>query len=79
MREKARDRVVGAELEVALWAKGRVGSDGNAELLAERHEPLLGKVRVELHLVHSRLDAGIAEEVNEKRALEVAVIGVSAA
>lgn len=64
--------MVGAELEIALRSKRRVGSDSDAELLAKSNELLLGQVRVELDLVDGRLNASIAENVNEKSSRKVA-------
>lgn len=71
VREKAGNTVVGTELEVALRAERRVSGDGDAELLAESNEFLLGEVGVELDLVDGGLDASVAEDVNQERALEV--------
>ena len=77
MLEETGDSVVGAELEVALRTEGGVGSDSNAELHAESDKLLLREVGVELNLVHSRLNASIAEHVEKKSSREIAYINIS--
>lgn len=67
---------VHAELDVALGAEGGVAGDGDTEGPAELEKALLGQVGVELNLKHLRLDACVAEKVDEQRALEVTVKSV---
>ena len=71
MGQQTRDVLVSAKLEIALWTKRRVDSHSNAELLAESNKLLLRQIWVELNLVHSRLDSGVTEHIDEKSSGEV--------
>jgi hypothetical protein len=66
------DTLVHAELDIALRAERGVGSDGDAEGLAESHELLLGKVGVKFNLKDVGLNASIAKKVDQETTLEVA-------
>lgn len=63
---------VGAELDPACRAEGRVGSDGDAKVLAQVDERLLGEVGVDLDLQDSGLNFGVAEEIDQDGSREVA-------
>lgn len=82
LRRDARNRVVleqvlgalvGTELHVALRAERRVRSDRDAEGATQLDQGLLRQVRVQLDLVDRRLVFGVAEDVDEQRALDVAI------
>lgn len=59
------------ELDKGLRAEGGVGGDGDAALLGELDERLLGEVWVVLDLEGSWVDLGVAEEVKDKGAVVV--------
>ena len=60
------------QLEERLRAERRVGGDGDAFALGEMQEAFLGEVRVVFDLQRCGADFGVAEEVHEELAVEVA-------
>lgn len=65
-------RLLHVELEEGQRAEGAVGRDGDAALLAQLEQRLLRKVGVVLDLQGLREVFGVAEEVEEERAVVVA-------
>ena len=60
-----------SELDEGGWAESGVGGDGDALLLGQADEGWLDEVWVVLDLEGSWADAGVAEEVEDQRSLEV--------
>ena len=64
---------VHAKLDITLRSEGRITSDGDAKSLAKIKEALLAQVGMKLNLEDLRLDTRVTEEIDEQRALEIAV------